>query len=58
MFQFNYWNWAKGEPNDKDNKELCVQMYGAKAKEPSYWNDEQCSEESDHFVCKKSPTWV
>ncbi|OCT85435.1 hypothetical protein XELAEV_18023602mg [Xenopus laevis] len=35
-------NWGKGEPNNKKNKEDCVEIYIQRAKDAGKWNDDAC----------------
>ncbi|XP_032503119.1 E-selectin isoform X1 [Phocoena sinus] len=36
-------NWAPGEPNNKQSKEDCVEIYIKREKDSGKWNDERCS---------------
>ncbi|XP_066451079.1 P-selectin-like [Eleutherodactylus coqui] len=36
-------NWGKGEPNNKKNKEDCVEIYIKRPKDSGKWNDDACS---------------
>jgi hypothetical protein len=45
----NFINWNKGEPNNGDGGENCVEMYGSN----SYWNDAQCGIQQA-FICEKA----
>ncbi|XP_017389604.1 L-selectin isoform X1 [Cebus imitator] len=35
-------NWGAGEPNNKKNKEDCVEIYIKRAKDAGKWNDDAC----------------
>ncbi|XP_058166079.1 L-selectin isoform X2 [Dasypus novemcinctus] len=35
-------NWGDGEPNNKKNKEDCVEIYIKRAKDSGKWNDDAC----------------
>ncbi|KAK6014664.1 lectin C-type domain protein [Ostertagia ostertagi] len=56
---FDYSNWAPRQPDDKDKREHCTQMYniplpGVGYVVPYQWNDIWCETEMKHFVCKKN----
>ena len=36
-------NWAPGEPNNKQNKEDCIEIYIKRETDSGKWNDERCS---------------
>ncbi|XP_069498767.1 E-selectin-like [Ambystoma mexicanum] len=36
-------NWGKGEPNNRNKKEDCVEMYIKRHKDAGKWNDDACS---------------
>ncbi|KAM4021781.1 L-selectin-like [Anomaloglossus baeobatrachus] len=36
-------NWGKGEPNNRQHKEDCVEIYIKRAKDSGKWNDDACS---------------
>ncbi|XP_069485102.1 proteoglycan 3 [Ambystoma mexicanum] len=44
--EFNYQNWAPGEPNKWAGKELCMEMYGN-----GQWNDLSCDQKQP-FICQ------
>uniref|UniRef100_A0A8D0KKJ2 C-type lectin domain-containing protein n=1 Tax=Salvator merianae TaxID=96440 RepID=A0A8D0KKJ2_SALMN len=41
-------NWHKGEPNDSEGKEDCVQMHN-----DGEWNDLPCNNENNFYICEK-----
>ncbi|XP_068612078.1 C-type isolectin Sp-CL4-like [Brachionichthys hirsutus] len=46
---FDYAFWDKGEPNNVDNMEECIEM---DVKRYGQWNNAKCSKEN-YFVCEK-----
>ncbi|XP_058834251.1 perlucin-like [Topomyia yanbarensis] len=51
--QLTYTNWRRGEPNDENGSEDCLQL----AYIPEYeyiwsWNDNVCAEQSLYFICE------
>ncbi|XP_035247102.1 macrophage mannose receptor 1 [Anguilla anguilla] len=46
-----YVNWAKGEPNNANGEEQCVQI----SQYPGTWNDVNCGRDTAGYVCKKYP---
>ena len=49
---YGYTNWSNGEPNNLDNEEDKILMYGNYGNfEKGKWNDERRSTELDGIVC-------
>jgi hypothetical protein len=57
--KLSYTSWAPGEPNDEDEQEECVIMWGpglSNAALRGYWNDAPCDwPMRDVALCKRTP---